>query len=139
MKVTMEIIYMSHITRADARKNPSVSFIFGDNDMRTGLGGLAKELRGEPNAYGIRVKKKPTLYKDSFYTDDEIKENINKITHDINNIVHKLQWAKDPVIIYPAAGIGTGLANMKQTCPETFHTMNLILEGVLGIKNGDFK
>lgn len=136
MKVTMEIVYMHNITRIDAKRNPEIAFIFGDNDARSGFGGLAKELRGEPNAYGIRVKKKPTRDVGAYYTDNELKENVQKITEDINHIINKIKWNQSPIIIYPTNGIGTGLASMKTQCPETFNAMNLLLEQTLGIKNG---
>jgi hypothetical protein len=132
----MIVLYRSHITRKDTKNNPNTLFIFGDNDKRSGYGGLAKELRGAKNAIGIRVKKKPSLDTDAFYTDVEIKENMEKICADINKIIDKINSGKYDTIIYPSDGIGTGLAQMKQYCPETFNNMNLILEGTLDIRNG---
>lgn len=134
----MHIDYRIHISRKDVKENPDYIFVFGDNDMRTGLGGLAREVRGEPNAFGIRVKKRPYRDWDAYYSDREYKENINKITEDINKIIDVVNSKENPTIIFPKAGIGTGLADMKKHCPETFNAMNLILEGTLGIKNGDF-
>jgi len=132
----MPVIYLKHITRADAKNNPNAIFIFGDNDERVGFGGLAKELRNEPNAYGIRVKKKPTTMPDAYYIDKEYKDNIWKITEDINHIVDAVNKNPDFPIIFPADGIGTGLARMKSECPRTYETMLLLLDGILEIKNG---
>lgn len=130
------IIYSRHITRKDCQNNKNSIFIFGDNDERKGYGGLAKELRGEPNAIGIRVKKKPTREPDAYYTDDELETNTGKITEDINKVIDWINEGKFDTIIFPHNGIGTGLADMERKCPETFKYMNLVLEGTLAIKNG---
>lgn len=116
------------ITREYAREHPDYLFIFGDNDMRTGLGGLAKELRGEPNAIGIRVKKKPALTPDSFYTDDEYIDNIRKIDQDFQNL--RANWFNHYTkIIGPINGIGTGLAKLKVKAPETWdHLLKQLVE-----------
>ncbi len=132
----MIVNYKSHITRDYANKHPKYLFIYGDNDERSGYGGLAKELRGTKNSIGIRVKKKPGLDADAFYNDSEIKENTEKICSDINEIIELINSGKYDIIIYPKNGIGTGLAKMKENCSETFNNMNLILEGTLTIRNG---
>jgi len=46
-----------HITRQMLRAEPGTLWVFGDNLQRKGLGGQAKEMRGEPNAIGIPTKK----------------------------------------------------------------------------------
>jgi hypothetical protein len=130
------ITYSRHIARKDCQNNKNAIFIFGDNDERKGYGGLAKELRGEPNAIGIRVKKKPTREPDAYYTDDELETNISKITEDINKVIDWINEGKYDTIVFPYNGIGTGLADMERKCPETFKYMNLVLEGTLAIKNG---
>ena len=37
---------MDYIRREDVQANPNKIFVFGDNIMREGLGGQAKEMRG---------------------------------------------------------------------------------------------
>lgn len=135
----MHIDYRVHISRKDVKENPDHIFVFGDNDMRTGLGGLAREVRGEPNAFGIRVKKRPYRDWDAYYTDREYEENLEKICGDINKIIDAIvKSGKYSVIVFPKAGIGTGLADMQKRCPETFKSMNLILKGTLNINNGGY-
>jgi hypothetical protein len=58
------IIYQKYIKREDLRANPTVLYVFGDNEARTGLGGQAKEMRGEPNAVGIATKASPWVFWD---------------------------------------------------------------------------
>ncbi len=40
------------------RAEPETYWVFGDNLERRGLGGQAKEMRGEPNAIGIVTKRR---------------------------------------------------------------------------------
>jgi hypothetical protein len=128
------VIYISHITRADCKNNPKVLFAFGDNDIHKGYGGLAKEVRGEPNAVGIRVKKKP-WEPGAYYTDEEYEDNCAKISHDVHNLVSTSGRGYYVAMVFPAAGIGTGLAQMKERCPKTFDYLNKKLAG-FGIRNG---
>jgi len=130
-----KIIYKKFITRQDVRNNDDALFIFGDNDQRIGYGGQAKAMRGEPNAIGIRVKKSPSMDHNSFYTDNELMENIIKIDSDINNIIRYL-YAKEKTIIFPEDGIGTGLAQLPRKAPKTFEYLNTILRHKFDIING---
>jgi hypothetical protein len=70
------IIKWKRIYREDLRNNPDFMFLFGDNLQRTGLGGQAKEMRGEFNAIGIATKKSPSLSDDAFFTDEEYVTNV---------------------------------------------------------------
>ena len=80
---------MKYIKRKDIQSNPDILFVFGDNDARKGMGGMAKEFRNEPNSIGIRVKKKPARTDDSYYVDEELTENCLKIDEDIEAILEK--------------------------------------------------
>lgn len=101
------------ITREFIRLNPHILFVFGDNDMRNGFGGMAKEFRDEPNSIGIRVKKAPNMSDSAFYTDDEFGDNIEKIDEDIDNI--KLRMKTDTyTTLYIPEGIGEGFAKLKE-------------------------
>ena len=110
------IIYQKFIYREDLRNNPNIFYLFGDNDIRMGRGGQAKEMRGEPNAIGIRVKKAP-LIGDVYYSDSEFKENTRKINEDLNEVRKQLDYGK--IIVIPSDGIGTGLALLKYKAPKT--------------------
>jgi hypothetical protein len=118
-----KIIFKDFISKYDLIKNKDKIFLFGDNDMRYGLGGQAREMRGEPNALGIRTKKAPSLKEGSFYSDDEYNENIKKINEDFLKIPDN----KD--IVIPEKGLGTGLAMLDIKAPKTFeYLQNKIME-----------
>ena len=106
------------ITREFIRLNPSILFVFGDNDERNGYGGMAKEFRGEPNAIGIRTKKAPRMDDAAFYTDDEFEDNAKKIDEDIATIIRCMKIVY--TILYIPEGIGKGLASLEEKAPQTF-------------------
>lgn len=84
------------------------------------MGGQAKEMRGEPNAYGIPTKWSPGMLETDFFTDadyDLVKLDIIK-AHTFLKSVDKIVW--------PADGIGTGLARLNETAPKIFHAIEMI-------------
>jgi hypothetical protein len=102
------------IRRQDLKANPGKIYLFGDNLQQQGLGGQAKEMRGEPNAIGIPTKIKPAMTPDSFMTDKNYESNIKSIDE---------AFAKIPVgatIVIPSDGLGTGLAKLNTSAPNTF-------------------
>lgn len=128
----MTIIYLREIMRSMVQLNPNKIFVFGDNDARSGYGGQAKEMRGETNTVGIRVKKRPSMDFDSFYTDDEYEINIRKIDSDLDRL-RRVSIGKD--IVFPTMGIGTGRARMQDFAPQTFDYLNAGLFSMFGIRN----
>jgi hypothetical protein len=108
---------MEHTYRKHIKNNPSILFVFGDNDQRKGFGGMAKEFRGEENSIGIRTKKYPSMQEDSFYTDKEFEENKAKIDEDISLIKEKF---KSYIAIIIPKGIGSGYAKLEQKAPTTY-------------------
>ncbi len=83
------IIFQKFIYREDLKNNQGVIYLFGDNDMRRGRGGQAKEMRGEPNSIGIRVKKSPGTgdgIGGAYYTDREYHTNIAYIDKDLSYV-----------------------------------------------------
>lgn len=106
------------ITRQDVKNNPDKVYLFGDNLEQRGLGGQAKSMRGEPNAYGIPTKKKPSNTVDSFFSDSELAANKLAIDMAIAKI------PKDKTIVLPEDGLGTGRASLQDKAPETFNYLN---------------
>jgi hypothetical protein len=142
------IEYKKYITRSDLKKSrkwdPDTEkfgpytkiFVFGDNDRRSGFGGQAKEMRGEPNAIGVRVKKAPSMDPSSFYTDDDFGANAAKIAEDLNLLA---KIAHNKTIVFPEDGIGTGMAMLNRTAPQTFLYLTTNLRDMFGIKNGNIE
>jgi len=122
------ILYQSRILRIDLKANPSVLYVFGDNLAGQGFGGQAKEMRDEPNAIGIPTKRGPHVYFRDHDFDDAIAGMRNPLA------VIELHLRNGGVIVFPADGIGTGLANLSAQSPRIWTYLNAkLLE--LGIRN----
>lgn len=128
-----QILFQKFIIRDDLRKFREVTYIFGDNDCRKGYGGQAKEMRGEPNSIGIRVKKRPSNDITAYYTDKEYSYNTEKIGEDFKKIVRDILMGR--IIIFPADGIGTGLAKLNQFAPNTLEYINNYIKNLERIYN----
>lgn len=121
----MKVQYRKFIWRDDLKLNVNKIYIFGDNVKRVGLGGQAKEMRGEPNAFGIATKLAPTYDPDDFMKDTV--ENLEIVMNDFQKLYELLdagfyvygdgnRYRIDALVI-PEDGIGTGIANLKGNAP----------------------
>ncbi len=117
----MSVLYQKMILREDLKKNPSILYLFGDNDQRTGLGGQAAEMRGEPNAVGVRTKRAPGRDNASYWSDRDFDANCGKIEQDLSRAKSHLR--RGGILIVPSDGIGTGFAQMEKRCPKTFYML----------------
>jgi hypothetical protein len=114
----------------DCEESADSMFIFGDNDVKEGLGGQAV-IRNCPNAYGIPTKKLPNNSPSSFYSDDDYEENCEKIINAIKLIVQKSADYQE--IIFPSDGFGTGLARLAEKAPKTFAFMENVIDECFSI------
>lgn len=109
----VEPLDTSFITRAQIKENPDKIFLFGDNLAGKGLGGQAKEFRGELNSIGIPTKKLPSMKEGSFFTDAELDENIKVIDEAFSKI------PKGKEVVVPD-NIGGGLSKLQERAPKTY-------------------
>lgn len=112
----MPIIFQKWIYREDLVNNRDVLYLFGDNLERKGFGGQAKEMRGEPNAVGIATKKKPSLFEDSFFSDDDMDLFLTHYEEDMERVFDHI--AEGGIVIVPSDGLGTGLSELPQRAPS---------------------
>jgi hypothetical protein len=131
MDSTMPVIYQKMYFREDARRNPNVLYLFGDNERRTGLGGQAAELRGEPNAVGIRTKRAPGRNNEDYWSDKTFDSNCAKLEEDLSRVKSHLR--RGGIIVIPADGIGTNRADMEKRCPKTFYVLQQTLASLENI------
>jgi hypothetical protein len=92
--------------------------VFGDNVKRVGLGGQAREMRGEQNAVGIATKWEPDTRPASYFSDRLIEREKEIILNDLLPVMAALM--KGEVVIWPLDGIGTGLSAMPDRAPQTW-------------------
>jgi hypothetical protein len=110
----MPIEFQKWITRDDLRDNRHKTYVFGDNVARTGFGGQAKEMRGEPNALGVVTKWYPGHEPGAFFNDGIRARSL--VERDMNRITKLLNEGR--VVVVPADGIGTGLAKLDRYAPK---------------------
>lgn len=104
--------YQRHIIADD----PENLYVFGDNVARKGSGPKSGQavIRGLPNALGVRVKYKPSNDPSAFFNDTS---KCWEITHgDLMNITLCLEEGRN--VYWPADGIGTGRAKLKNYAPR---------------------
>ena len=110
----MPLHFQKWITRDDLRANPAALYVFGDNEERCGLGGQAKEMRGEPNAVGVATLKAPGRY----WRADDTDRQCAVIDADMAPIFAALRQGR--TVVLPIDGVGTGLADLERRAPLTF-------------------
>lgn len=127
----MPIEIVHRYSRADLKANPEKLFIFGDNHARTGLGGQAREARGEVNAVGVRTKKAPTYEPADFLTDAEYALNVAHIFEDFGPVLAALLQGK--TVVWPADGIGTGIARLPELAPLTLLFITTLIDSLMKV------
>ena len=116
------------ITRDKVKENPDVLYLFGDNTVRQGLGGQAKEMRGEPNTLGIVSKKYPSNSSSSFYTDEDFYSWLEVFSSDIKNLAESVNSGKYRAIVIPQ--IGVGLADLPNKAPRIWNYLKSTLDSL---------
>lgn len=120
----MLVIRQKMIFRSDIVANPDILYIFGDNLQRQGYGGQAKEMRGEPNAFGIATKRSITHnYPDDYFFDNQ-EDVLTILEHEFLRLLTHLGENNYKAIIIPTDGIGTGLSKMPEYAPEALKFIN---------------
>jgi len=111
------------------QQNQDKVFVFGDNMVRRGCKGQAI-IRGCPNSFGIATKRLPNTTNASYFSDRQ--DEMRCVINDLRRL-----WCigQSRVIVFPVAGIGTGLAEMRERSPLVWEKMCEILEEHFGFDN----
>jgi hypothetical protein len=117
----MPIEYQKWITREDLRANPDKLYVFGDNIQRRGLGGQAKEMRGEPNAVGVVTKHRPSNSPNAFFRDKDLDWIASIMTKDLLPVHEAL--LKGKTVVWPSDGIGSGLSQLPKYAPKIWEML----------------
>jgi len=130
MTTPARLLRLPRITRTMVRTNRDTLYVFGDNMQRTGRGGQAREMRGEPNTIGVPTKWGPGRREADYFSDaDADNPHVrDAILGAFAQIRHTLHLGRNVVI--PADGLGTGLAELPVRAPR-LHA--LIEAGIAGL------
>lgn len=128
-----KILTTPYYTRKDIQANSKQIYVFGDNMARRGLGGQAKEARGEVNSIGIPTKWFPSMEENAFFSDTDYNFVAPVIRGEFKKISQYL--FSGYTVIWPADGVGTGLSELETRAPQIF---DLIEDCYKGLRNGVF-
>lgn len=113
----MPIVYDQWILRAQLRQARGDRFVFGDNVRRTGYGGQAAAMRGEPNAIGVATKWAPSNAASAFFGDEDAGA-WRWVEADLARIRAALDEGR--VVHVPRDGLGTGLSRLPTLAPRIY-------------------
>lgn len=127
----MPVIFQERIERADLKANPQNLYVFGDNESRRGMGGQAAQCRGEPNAVGVATKRTPAMADSDMWSDLDFARCAGIIDKDMAPLFEHVR--KGGTVVFPKAGIGTGLSQLPQRAPALMeHIRTRVRELVKG-------
>ena len=121
--------------REDIRANPGKLYVFGDNMARRGLGGQARDCRGEPNAVGVPTKWAPRMDPAAFFSDDDLLKIAPEIRLSFERINGHLK--SGGVVCWPEDGIGTGLAELSRRAPAIWTFLQGCIEDMEAAANAE--
>lgn len=117
----MQILTTPFLSPSLCRQHQDRIFVFGDNLCRKGTGGQAV-IRYEQNSFGVATKRFPARVECAYFSDRE--DEIEAMVNDLRKL-----WtlAQTHSIVFPSAGLGTGLAKLPEKAPRTFTILKQIL------------
>lgn len=131
MDMNVEVCH-EYYTKELLRANPDKIYVFGDNMIRRGYAGQAV-IRDEPNAFGISTKRYPSMRPEAFYADR--RDELDRLGDDLITL-YSLMSEDGHTIVFPADGVGTGLAKLKEKSPQIWETLKYELWTHFGYLNG---
>lgn len=123
------------ITRGMLRAEPDKLFVFGDNMLRIGMGGQAREMRDELNAVGIPTKHSPSTGPYDYFTDDDIIRVSSAIIKEFIRLRDHIRAGG--TVVWPADGIGTGLADLRRRAPAIMWLIESLRTGLERVESAN--
>lgn len=122
----MSVEFCKHFSVELCRENPHKIYVFGDNLVKRGKGGQAI-IRDEHNAFGIPTKRAPSMHVGSFFSDKP--EEAYAVRDAIFELYHKQhrQNGRPRIVVFPADGLGTGMAQLQTRSPRVWEYMQYLL------------
>ncbi|HMO74042.1 MAG TPA: hypothetical protein PKD48_01730 [Sphingopyxis sp.] len=111
------------------RADPDAIFVFGDNAQRVGMGGQAKEMRGEPNALGVATKFAPGGFDSDFYSEGNLRA-IATVLDDLSLVGRQI--ADGRTVYVPRDGLGTGLSELPFRAPSIANLITAFFRALPG-------
>lgn len=133
---TEKVVVAKTFTVADVRANAKTHiYVYGDNLLHTGKGGQAV-IRDEPNAFGFVTKHSPSRNTEAYFDDSQFDTTIKFFDDHVKNL--KQLQEQGFTLVFPEAGLGTGLAELPTRAPKTFEYMVNLLKDNFGVDYSKF-
>lgn len=124
------VIRSVHIVREHLRAHPDTLYLYGDNMLSAGLGGQAKEMRGEPNAKGVPTKWAPTTDETAYFVDADLDDASVRSRIDYAFAVARTALLAGKDVVIPTDGFGTGRAQLRTRAPRILDYINLCISNL---------
>jgi hypothetical protein len=121
--------FMEKIYRYDLQAARDTLFLFGDNLARKGLGGQAKEMRGEPNAIGVPTKAYPGRAPHDYFTPQSFDIVLPYFIIAFERAEEALK--RRARVVLPSDGFGTGRAELETRAPQILTYIDSRIVGLL--------
>jgi hypothetical protein len=125
----MPVLEQPWINRTHLRDNRDWLYLFGDNEVRWGRAGQAKQCRGELNAIGVATKQSPYRY----WSDKDYDRATAIIQVDLEPAFACVK--NGGTVVIPRDGLGTGLAELPTRAPRIFAFLQNKLSELKAIAN----
>lgn len=122
---------VKRLTRGKIQENPNVLYLFGDNTIRKGLGGQAKEMRGEPNTVGIITKRYPNNKDTAFFCDFDYSEFVELTNKGFRDVITYIVTHRPTAVVEPPLGVG--LADLPNRAPRCYEYLRYMLDKLKSI------
>jgi hypothetical protein len=120
-----KVIRLSLITRKMVQESRGTTiYLFGDNMAREGLGGQAKDMRGEVNSLGIPTKWRPSNAPGAFFSDSDWDYIGVRISIKSAFDTARMYLTAGFNVVIPSDGIGTGRADLANKAPKIFQEIS---------------
>lgn len=124
------VVRLQRVTRSMVQADRATLFVFGDNMEGRGFGGQAAAMRGEPNAIGVPTKWSPERKASAYFSDED------RLNRDVWHAIHgafeemRQALASGRNVVIPAAGLGTGLAELPKRAPKIHDKIEAAIAGL---------
>ena len=117
----------SFYSSALCQRHPEKLFVFGDNFQRAGTGGQAV-IRGEPNALGLATKLRPGGNDGDYLSDGRDEMRFTDELERVGRVIAE-GMRQQRAIVWPADGLGTGLADLPARSPRLYTALCRATQG----------
>lgn len=120
------VLFSGWYSPALCQQHPDMTFVFGDNAQRFGMGGQAV-IRNQPNALGVATKRKPAMTEASFFKEGS-ESDMDIVLADLKQVWDALKDGNTVVIPITAdqeVSLGRERAELPTRAPSIYSAIQM--------------